>query len=52
MILLLAHHDETIELYHLPVLAVFLGVGIWLGWRMTSALLERTRRSPAPKQAA
>jgi hypothetical protein len=31
--ILLAHH---VELQHMPVLAVFLGVGIWLGWHVLS----------------
>lgn len=36
--ILLAHH---IELRHVPVLAVFLGVGIWLGWRFVSMFHQR-----------
>lgn len=30
---LFAHH---VELEHLPVLAVFLAVGFWLGWNIVS----------------
>jgi hypothetical protein len=48
--ILFAHH---VELQHLPVLAIFLGVGIWLGWRATSRLLTWTRSSsstPAPEE--
>jgi hypothetical protein len=36
--ILLAHH---IELQHVPVLAVFLGVGMWLGWQVVSKLQRR-----------
>ncbi len=36
--ILFAHH---VELQHLPVLAVFLGVGIWLGWQATAFLCKR-----------
>jgi hypothetical protein len=31
--ILFAHH---VELQHLPVLAVFLGIGAWLGWHVVS----------------
>lgn len=37
--ILFAHH---VELQHLPVLAVFLAVGAWLGWRTASRLLAWT----------
>ena len=44
---LLAHH---IELQHLPVLAVFLGVGAWLGWQLVSRTLAgRKRADGAPR---
>lgn len=36
--ILLAHH---LELQHVPVLAVFLGVGFWLGWHVLSLYLKR-----------
>ena len=39
--ILFAHHGE---LQHLPVLAVFLGVGVWVGWRLMSGLLNLFRR--------
>lgn len=35
---LLAHH---LELQHLPVLTIFLGVGIWMGWHAVSGALKR-----------
>ena len=38
--ILLAHH---IELRHVPVLVVFLGVGIWAGWRFVS-LFQRPKQ--------
>ena len=44
--ILLAHH---VELQHVPVLAVFLAVGIWLGWRVMS-LLFRSQRSEVGSQ--
>jgi hypothetical protein len=34
---LLGHH---VELQHLPVLAVFLGVGIWFGWQVLSLVCK------------
>jgi hypothetical protein len=34
--ILLAHH---VELEHLPVLAIFFAVGIWLGWQLMSLVL-------------
>ncbi len=39
--ILLAHH---VELQHLPVLAVFLGVGMWLGWQVMTRGLKRRER--------
>ena len=35
---LLAHH---LEHQHLPVLAVFVVVGFWMGWRVVSLALNR-----------
>ena len=40
--ILLAHH---VELEHYPVLAIFLGVGAWLGWQVVS-LARRRRDKP------
>ena len=42
--ILFAHH---VELQHLPVLAVFLAVGAWLGWSATSRLAARLRSARA-----
>ena len=36
--ILFAHH---VELEHLPVLGIFLAVGIWLGWHVTSLVYQR-----------
>jgi hypothetical protein len=36
--ILLAHH---VEVQHLPVLTLFLGVGIWLGWQVLSLGFKR-----------
>jgi hypothetical protein len=36
--ILLAHH---VTWQHVPVLAVFLGVGIWLGWQLVSLGCKR-----------
>jgi hypothetical protein len=36
--ILLAHH---VEWQHMPVLAVFLGVGIWLGWQLVALGCKR-----------
>ena len=38
---LLAHHVEP---QHVPVLAVLLGVGIWLGWQVLSLVCRRKER--------
>jgi len=35
--ILFAHH---VELQHVPVLALFLGVGMWLGWNVLSRGLK------------
>ena len=48
--ILFAHH---VELEHVPVLAVFLGVGIWLGWQVMSLIYKRQEKpkevfSPPP----
>jgi hypothetical protein len=40
--ILLAHH---VELQHVPVLAVFLAVGIWLGWHVLSLVCKRQEKS-------
>jgi hypothetical protein len=40
--ILLAHH---VELQHIPVLALFLGVGVWLGWHVLSFLCKRQAKS-------
>ena len=45
--ILFAHH---VEAEHLPVLAVFLVVGAWLGWQAASLLLNVIR--PSPRVAA
>jgi len=37
-VILLAHH---VELQHVPVLALFLAVGVWLGWQAVSRLCKR-----------
>ena len=39
---LFAHH---IEAQHVPVLAIFLAVGFWLGWHSVSKLLARRAES-------
>jgi hypothetical protein len=39
MNLLWAHH---LELQHVPVLTVFFGVGVWVGWHLLSKLLNRS----------
>jgi hypothetical protein len=36
--ILFTHH---VELQHVPVLAVFVVVGIWLGWQVMSLLCKR-----------
>jgi hypothetical protein len=41
---LFAHH---LELQHIPVLTVFLGIGAWLGWQAVSAALNRRDDSRA-----
>ncbi len=46
--ILLAHHVEP---QHLPVLAVFLAVGIWSGWHAVSVVLKLLRGpAPAPEK--
>ena len=39
--ILIAHH---VEFQHLPVLALFLGVGVWLGWQVLSLGLKRKEK--------
>jgi hypothetical protein len=39
--ILIAHH---VELQHLPVLGVFLGLGMWLGWHVLSAKFKRREK--------
>ena len=39
--ILFAHH---VELQHLPVLASFLGLGMWLGWHVLSAKFKRREK--------
>jgi hypothetical protein len=41
--IVLAHH---VELEHLPVLGIFLTVGIWLGWHVVSLALRRDDKQP------
>ena len=41
--ILFAHHVES---EHLPVLAIFFCVGIWLGWQMMSVALKYLRPAP------
>jgi hypothetical protein len=42
---LFAHH---VELQHVPVLAVFLAVGAWLGWHVASLALKGRDKGPPP----
>jgi hypothetical protein len=42
--ILFAHHVEP---EHYPVLAVFLAVGVWLGWRAASSLVAWLRSASA-----
>jgi hypothetical protein len=40
MMTLLAHH---VEAFHIPVLAVFFGIGCWAGWSLIGKLSPRKR---------
>ena len=40
--ILFAHH---VELQHVPVLAVFLAVGGWLGWHVMSLVFKRREKT-------
>jgi hypothetical protein len=41
--MLFAHH---VELEHIPVLAVFFCVGVWLGWQVLSLAFGKKEKTP------